>query len=213
MFTKHDILPVSLYEFELPTNIFKKLVNDCDEVPWDSVINRGNIIFYGKSVLNNSWHNNKKYKYLVNYVDKCLNEVKDDLQLDALKNLKVCLMWPNRSVAGEWHHAHQHPWSFLSGIIYVKGTTGKTWFSRRSEYKNIVNFELNKNNIKDVEDDLIYKKTPKPGTLIIFPSVLTHSVDEVVGDEPRITVSFNSFPLGPAEQLYGHDNECSYIIK
>jgi len=212
MFSKHDILPLPLYEFKLPINIFKKLTTDCNEVAWEHVINRGNAIYHGKSVINESWHNNKKYKYLVNYVNKCLEEVKKDLQLDALKNLEVCLMWPNRSLTGEWHHGHQHPWSFLSGIIYVSGTTGRTWFSRCSEYKEIINFELYKDREKHIDHDLIYKKEPKPGTLIIFPSTLTHSVDEVKDSEPRITVSFNSFPAGPAENLYGHSNECNYKI-
>jgi len=196
MFNKLDILPLSLYEFELPENIYRQLKKDCLSVDWDAVKTRGNAPEQGKTFIENSWHNKKKYHYITTFVNECLQEVLTDLEFDVFRKLCVSLMWPNKSIEGQWHHTHNHGWSFLSGIIYVSGTTGRTWFSRCSEYMGISNFQLKLNKEIANDHDLIYKKEPKPGTLIIFPSTLCHSVDEVRNNEERITIGFNSFPTG-----------------
>lgn len=196
MFTKLDILPLSLYEFKLPKKVLDKLVKDCDEHDWDNVDNRDSKPYMGKSITSLSWHKTRKHKYLREYVESCLEEVRKDLNFNNITKLSVSQMWPNKSVKGQWHHGHSHNWSILTGIIYVKGTTGRTWFSRESEYRRVINFETTRLKEGESGHDLIYKKDPVPGTLIIFPSTLFHSVDAVTNDEPRMTISFNSFPVG-----------------
>lgn len=208
MFTKEEILPLTIYEFQLPQEILERLLSNCNAIDWDSEGHRENVISYGKSFLGQSLHKEKDYDYLTHYVNECLEEVRIDLMLDGIGGIKVCLMWANKSTEGEWHHSHIHPWSLLSGIIYVSGKTGKTWFSRPSEYLKISNFTSN----KTVNHDLIYQKEPTPGTLLIFPSTLLHSVDNVMDNVPRITVSFNSFPTGPNELQRSHAGRCAYEI-
>lgn len=198
MHNKLNILPLSLYEFEIPEDIFEQLSKDCTDINWGTVENRDGDPQQGKTYAEESWHNKQEYKYIVDFCNKCLEEVREDLGFDAFESLRCSSMWPNRSVQGQGHHKHMHEWSFLSGIIYVKNTSGRTSFSRPSEYMNIIstNFPLKSNYEVGDQHDIVHRKTPKPGTLIIFPSNLYHSADEVANFEERITIGFNSFPAG-----------------
>ena len=202
MFNKIDILPLSLYEFKLPEELYTRLVKDCEAVDWDNVENRDNVQYFGKTS-DDDMHNEPRYGYLKSYCEECLEEVRNDLGFNLIPRLAVSQMWPNRSVKDQWHHGHQHGWSFFTGLIYVTGKTGRTWFSRRSEWMRISNFDLRRepDGVNESGHDVIYQKDPVPGTLIIFPSTLFHSVDAVTDDEARITVSFNSFPTGDVGEL------------
>ena len=105
-------------------------------------------------------------------------------------------MWANRSERGQWHHRHRHPFSLLSGIIYLEGESGRTWFSTENMYKPSTLFASRTLYDTDFED--VYKHEAEAGTMIIFPSQLEHSVDDNMTTEPRHTISFNSFFNGTA---------------
>lgn len=195
-FSEIPVLATPLYEFNVPKKLQEKILKQVEEINWESMSNRDNLQHYGKSITgDNSWHNKEQYKYIVDYIEDCLLQIKETREMNLIEKISVCLLWVNKSEHGQWHHAHTHPWSLLSGILYLKGTTGRTWFSRSSEYKDTMCFNIYNPHEKK-HDDLIYKHTPKPGTLIIFPSNLCHSVDNTAPDEERITLSFNSFPTG-----------------
>ena len=203
MFTKREVLPLDLYEFQVPEKILDKLKLDCDNVDWDGeAVHRDDMPHMGKT-LDCTWHLEEKYFYLKKYIEDSLEEVRLDREWNHVRKFDVTSLWPNRSLKGQWHHGHTHGWSFLSGIIYVTGTTGRTWFSRKSEWEKISNFELRSKENYDKEN-IIQKHKPRPGTMLVFPSNLFHSVDEVLDDEPRVTISFNSFPTGEVGELVSY---------
>lgn len=204
-FKKLKILPTTIYEFELPDDCWKELLKKTSEECLENFLKRANTDYYGSSTKGTlSLHQDKNWKFLVDCIEKNLEEVKKDIGFQDLEKLKVSLMWLNKSETHEWHHAHKHPWSVVSGIIYIQGLSGRTWFSRESEYA--FNFPMESFISPEEEKQNIYKHEFKEKTMILFPSNLIHSVDENVNKLPRITISFNSFPagkIGCADKLTG----------
>lgn len=196
-FKKLEILPLNIYEIEIPTKIANKINKKIQEIQWDSPADKNNIITHSISTSSKNIFNIKKeWLFLTKFINKELEEIKKDLDFDQLEKLKVCFMWGNKSENAQWQYGHIHPWSVLSGVLYVQGTSGKTWFSRPNDYhSNMKHFKLTS---LDKEDKLniIYKHTPKINTMVVFPSSLYHSVEQNQENSPRITISFNTFGEG-----------------
>jgi uncharacterized protein (TIGR02466 family) len=195
---KLEILPSTLYEFDVPNDIYAKMLKNINDLDFQNEKNRGEgEIYYGVSTSGeNSLHTNKKWFLIVDYINEQLKKVCEDVMYSKYASeLKVCLMWCNKSEYMQWHHAHSHPCSILSGIIYISGTSGSTWFSKENPYALPKIFYPSKNiDINNQYFESIYKHKPKKQTMIIFPSSMIHSVDENMNkEESRITISFNSF--------------------
>jgi len=204
-FNKLKILPTTIYEFQLPDDCWEKLIEKIRKINPESLHRRDDKPHYGFSGSGiASLHRESEWHFLIDYIEKKLEEVKADIGFETIEKLKVSLMWANKSEMFEWHHAHEHPWSIISGIIYIQGFAGKTWFSRKSEYGLDFPVPLHISNAEEKQN--IYKHEFKERTMVLFPSSLRHSVDENSTSLPRITISFNTFPagsVGDVEKLAG----------
>lgn len=107
--------------------------------------------------------------------------------------LKLTQSWLNWSKPGESHHEHSHPNSLISGCFYISGNkeTDKIYFVRR-KYQQL-KFPPAAWNPYNSETWWFPAET---GKLILFPSYLTHRVEPVEGTETRISLAFNTFPIG-----------------
>lgn len=107
--------------------------------------------------------------------------------------------WLNYTKEGEFHHSHQHPNSYISGVFYVQADRekDKIHFSR-SRYSQIkvMSSKYDEWNSESWWFDV------GTGDLLIFPSYLTHAVESVKGST-RISLSFNTFLKG----YIGEDTE------
>jgi uncharacterized protein (TIGR02466 family) len=108
-------------------------------------------------------------------------------------NLKITQSWANYTEPGQWHHKHEHPNSFVSGVFYPQANreTDKIYFYR-SGFQQI-KFPPENWNVYNSESWWFEVGT---GDLILFPSSLTHMVETVQGNQTRISLSFNTFPVG-----------------
>jgi len=108
-------------------------------------------------------------------------------------NLRVTQSWANYTEPGQFHHKHEHPNSFVSGVFYPQANreTDKIYFYR-SGFQQI-KFPPENWNTWNSESWWFEVGT---GDLILFPSSLTHMVETVQGDQTRISLSFNTFPVG-----------------
>lgn len=106
--------------------------------------------------------------------------------------------WLNRTSQGQIHHRHWHPNSIISGIIYLEGdeNTGFTRFIT-SKYDQL-EFEIIDANIYNSKSWCVQ---PIKNRIVLFPSSLEHLVDEYSGDNPRVTLSFNTFVKGKINTL------------
>lgn len=107
--------------------------------------------------------------------------------------LKITQSWLNWSKPGEWHHQHSHSNSFISGCFYINANeeTDKIYFFK-SEYQQ---FKFSPAEWNPYNSESWWFPV-KSGHLILFPSSLAHRVDPVEGTETRISLAFNTFPVG-----------------
>lgn len=189
----------------LPDEVYNNICKLINEVDFNKP-SRDNEISYGKSSYGKelSLHRQEKWSFLNAYLNPKLYEIAVDIGYEYFEAIKVCLMWANKSELNQWHHGHVHPYSILSGIIYVEAEAGDTWFSRRSDYA--LEGRMYNGLFNSPENQIIYKHKPENKTMLIFPSMLTHSVTENISDIARTTISFNSYfdgKIGSCEKLCG----------
>jgi uncharacterized protein (TIGR02466 family) len=107
-------------------------------------------------------------------------------------NLRVTQSWCNYSEPGQYHHKHAHPNSYISGVFYLQTNPSDRIYFYRSGWQQIKlpPAEWNAYN----SESWWFEATT--GKLILFPSSLEHMVPTVEGDVVRISLSFNTFPIG-----------------
>jgi uncharacterized protein (TIGR02466 family) len=108
-------------------------------------------------------------------------------------NLRITQSWCNYTEPGQWHHKHAHPNSFVSGVFYPQANkeTDKIYFYR--DGYQMVKLPPEEWNVWNSESWWFEVST---GDLVLFPSSLTHMVETVQGEATRISLSFNTFPVG-----------------
>jgi uncharacterized protein (TIGR02466 family) len=108
-------------------------------------------------------------------------------------NLRITQSWTNYTEPGQFHHKHAHPNSFVSGVFYPQANRemDKIYFYRDGFQQ--IKFPPAEWNVWNSESWWFEVGT---GDLIIFPSSLTHMVEAVQGEQTRISLSFNTFPVG-----------------
>lgn len=107
--------------------------------------------------------------------------------------LRITQSWCNYTEPGEFHHKHEHPNSFISGVFYPQASkeTDKIYF-----YKNgYQQLRTPTEEFNPYNSDSWWMEA-YTGRLFIFPSHLTHMVETVMGGNTRISLSFNTFPVG-----------------
>lgn len=137
---------------------------------------------------------NKKLADLTTFIEKCLHEYfmatvcpKNDARL------RITQSWLNWTKPGQYHHKHAHPNSLISGCYYVKANkeTDKIFFYRDG-YKRIKFPPIDWNDYNSES----WWYSVGTGDLVLFPSELTHMVQPVGGADTRISLAFNTFPVG-----------------
>ena len=129
---------------------------------------------------------------LVQDITSCMNQYCRDI-LGEEPNLRHTQSWLNVNPPGSSHHKHFHSNSILSGVLYlqVDDQTGK--FLVHREDNNRISKEIKNYNQYNYKY-LFFE--PKQFELYIFPSSLSHSVDENKSTKDRISLSFNTFYYG-----------------
>ena len=107
--------------------------------------------------------------------------------------LVITQSWLNKSKKGESHHEHVHPNSMVSGVWYPQIHEQMPPIQFRSRGQRDVSLQTEKYN---TFNSATFMLPMKKGELILFPSNLSHSVPINVGDEERISLSFNTWPKG-----------------
>jgi len=127
------------------------------------------------------------------FIKKCVKEYfKDTYQPENNVEPYITQSWCNYTKEGQFHHKHAHPNSFISGVFYVQAdrVKDKIYFYKDG-YERIV-VPAKKFNLFNSTSWWFETGT---NDLVLFPSSLTHMVENVVGKE-RISLSFNTFLKG-----------------
>jgi len=163
----------------------------CDEKITNEVLSEVEKLDYRANVSNQVSIGDFYHKELICWFDQCLNEIKTANQIDSNIDFPITGCWANKTAKLMKHHAHSHPNSFLSGIFYLTENTGsETVFV----LENFLNKHYSGFNIGP--EVITGSVAPTKGTLIVFPSYLTHSVNVLKSNEFRYTIAFNAFIQG-----------------
>lgn len=112
---------------------------------------------------------------------------KDDVRL------KITQSWVNFTNPNQYHHKHSHPNSLISGCFYVNADKNKDkifFYPEGYQFIQLPPVEWNAYNSRS------WWYPVGTGDLILFPSSLTHMVQPVEGEDTRISLAFNTFPIG-----------------
>lgn len=160
--------------------------------------NTGNTISKNKNILDEDVNKNLK-----TFIKISINKYFEKIVKPKYKVTPyITQSWINYTKEGEFHHKHEHPNSFISGVFYIKADKQK---DKIHFFNNLYRqLKLPTDNYDAWNSDSWWFSV-ETGQLILFPSSLTHMVEPVKGDT-RISLSFNTFlkgHIGNAEESTG----------
>jgi len=127
------------------------------------------------------------------FVENCLAEYMKAIHAPKHKVAPyITQSWANYTKPGQYHHKHAHPNSFISGCVYIAAKGDKIFFYRDG-YQQI---KLPTENWNPYNSESWWFEVNE-GDVILFPSSLTHMVEQMGEDtEERISIAFNTFLKG-----------------
>jgi len=139
-------------------------------------------------------HNKEEFGELISLIDYCVDKFcTNELAVDKA-DLKLTGMWANAHQTGSMHHLHQHPNSFLSGVLYLQIPLclkeGNLIFTDPRTAKNMQYADFKR---ESCISNRSVRVQPSSGMLVLFPSWLEHGTELFVCDtkDLRISLSFN----------------------
>ena len=183
----HNLFPIPIGRYELDRDLTAKelsfLVNQ------ETRSNMGNLTSANNTILKA-----KELTKLRDFIENKVSEYFTEVYSPVHKvNLKITQSWTNYTKQGEYHHKHEHPNSFVSGVFYVQSEKAKDKiYFYRNGYQQI-KFPPKEWNVWNSDSWWFDVGTCD---LILFPSSLTHMVETVDHEQTRISLSFNTFPVG-----------------
>ncbi len=148
----------------------------------------------------NDLHKLKEFEELVPYIKQATSGALDFLHLD-YNSFRITGCWANIMTKGDPEHkAHTHPNNYLSGVYYVQVQEGADVINFHDPrfQVNIISpkrKQLNEYNTRDVH------LTVRNGSLVLFPSWLSHSVAPSQSETDRLSISVNIMFDSFAEEM------------
>jgi uncharacterized protein (TIGR02466 family) len=140
-------------------------------------------------------HLMKNFYALVSVVNMHIKAYSEEVVGVMFEDLTLTAMWSNLHKNGGNHHIHQHPNSFISGVIYLQipeesTDAGKILFTDPRVQKNMVFADFIKET--SLSNRNIWYQ-PEEGLILLFPSWLEHGTERFLcpSEERRISLSFN----------------------
>ena len=187
--TINGIFPTPIYISKLDRELTPLELKFVDKSKKDFYKNDGNITSKNNYILNEKPFANIKKELdlkVQDYFDKVISPANNITPY-------ITQSWLNYTETNQYHHKHQHPNSLVSGVFYI---------NCHEEYDKIKFFNDKYSTIKpEVKEWNIWNSETwwfpvKTGDVILFPSSLTHMVENKQGDNTRISLAFNVFIKG-----------------
>ena len=147
---------------------------------------------------NKTFFDRKSLKSIKNTLSKeCHNFLVTAYKVRDFEELKVTNSWGNVTKTGESHHAHTHPFSVVSGVIYLDDNPSNLNLNLEVFVPQIPYFMLREPCFTPLYEWVNRKETNNlQNHLVLFLSNTKHFVTENKEDLDRRSVSFNSFWSG-----------------
>jgi len=137
--------------------------------------------------------------WLINWIEKiCQGYMELVTAQSGTEDLKMCKpkvvsIWTIRQQEGDYQEMHSHPGGHLSGNIYVSAPE-LAENSLPSDSQILFRLPQTKDVSKFIMND-VWKYNPTPGTVIMFPSHLPHTVYPWKGTGHRTVMAFDAILL------------------
>jgi hypothetical protein len=134
-------------------------------------------------------------KWLVRWIESIANGYMELVsQQSGTEELKYCKpevvsIWTIRQSSGDYQEMHTHPIGNLSGNIYINAPELDD-FSPPSDSQILFRLPHTRDISKFIMNDT-WKYSPKPGTVILFPSHIPHTVYPWKGQGNRTVMAFD----------------------
>lgn len=188
----HTLFPTPVYMTEIGRKFTPKEMKFVVEQQNHCYKNEGNV-----NTIDNYILKRPEFKKINQFLkQQCQNYL--DTVICPRNDLKLYITqsWLNYTKAGEFHHKHQHPNSAISGVLYFDAdiNTDKIIFSHPEPYRQLSPaIDPKKFNLFNSSTWFFMVQT---GKLVMFPSSLTHQVENKKGSNTRISLAFNTFYQG-----------------
>lgn len=183
----HNLFPIPIGRYELDRDLTDKELSFLKTQETRS--NTGNITSTNNTILKS-----EELVDLKSFIESKVSDYFTEIYRPKNKiELKITQSWTNYTENGQYHHKHEHPNSFVSGVFYIQADKAKDKiYFYRNGYQQI-KIPPSDWNLWNSESWWFEVGT---GDLVLFPSSLTHMVHTVESDKTRISLAFNTFPVG-----------------
>lgn len=190
MNTNFELLfPTPVMFGEMDRKFTKEELDFVDKWSKDTYQNMGNTTSNNNYILEEPEFADLK-AIVLGYVNEYLKKVyKPKYQVESY----ITQSWLNYTKPGEYHHTHEHPNSFISGVLYIHADPKEDKIKfHKSGYQQI--------SLEPESYDVFNSKSwwfnVETGKIVLFPSSLTHNVEQVTAGTTRISLAFNTFLKG-----------------
>lgn len=126
--------------------------------------------------------------------------------LKDFENLVMTNSWVNITDPGQMHHIHKHPFSVVSGVIYLDNNPENLNLKLHVDMPEIPYFLYTEDTYLTLKT-LVGTKNNLKNHVVLFLSNTAHGVEQTQNDSiPRRSISFNTFWKGTTG-VYGMDFE------
>jgi uncharacterized protein (TIGR02466 family) len=183
----HTLFPTPVSCFKLERNFSvkeNKFLLNLEQKP-----NSGNTTSKERKVLENN-----KMESLREFIETSISKYFKEIYSPTDKvGLRITQSWVNYTKPGQFHHKHSHPNSLISGVFYIKANKEIDRIHFYRDGYQQIKLPVDQWNLFNSQSWWLPVGT---GELLLFPSHFTHMVESVKGDDVRVSMSFNTFPVG-----------------
>jgi len=184
--------PVQIYKHE---DSIEKELKYIESIEWKHQVANGNF-----KTKDSYLTKHESLKNIVSFFKECVDDYCSTI-INSEQRLVITQLWGNRNPKGSKHHEHVHPNSIISGVFYLRQDPKLPPIQFSKSHQHAMKLDPKKYNTYNAETFLLPCTS---GELLLFPSSLRHSVPVNMGEEERISLSFNTFSidaLGSEENL------------
>ena len=182
--------PVQIYKYE---NNIEKELKHIESLEWKEQPVNGNFRSADSYLTKH-----EQLQKIVLFFKECIDDYCKTI-INSDQRLVITQLWGNKNPKGSKHHEHVHPNSIISGVFYLRQEPKLPPIQFSKSNQHAIKLDPKKYNTFNAETFLL---PCVAGELILFPSNLRHSVPTNMGEEERISLSFNTFSI---DELGGRD--------
>ena len=185
----NNLFPTPVYISMLNRKLNKKELSFIDKIKSDTYKNEGNTTSNNNYILEE-----KEFSKLKLDLDLIVQDYFNRI-VSPKNNIEpyITQSWLNYTNKNEYHHMHAHPNSLISGVFYINSNDKFDKIKFFKQQYEAIQLETKEWNIWNSKSWWFPVKT---GDIILFPSSLTHMVENKQGDNTRISLAFNVFIKG-----------------